>query len=203
MARNMVKDATETDLNMFTEIEGFDLPMMPADLEKASKVHRFKKNSSVFCIPLKGTTFSGHPTRTTLGNTFRSLLYMYYYLEQSGFKDPWAREDMFVAASGDDTVVWAEKSILRVLKESIESLTASDKTVQVVGLGQIVKDVKIGEYYEADFCSKWSFVTNPLDIDTWTMTRDLNKVINTRMYYYKDNKIIHALPAIHAMAIYD
>ncbi len=60
---------------------------------------------------MNGTTFSGHPTRTTLGNTFRSLCYMYYYLEQAGVYEPWLvkadkSKNVFVAASGDDVVVW-------------------------------------------------------------------------------------------------
>jgi len=37
--------------------------------------------------PLNGTTFSGHSTKTTLGNTLRSLFYMYYYIYKSGL--PW------------------------------------------------------------------------------------------------------------------
>lgn len=29
---------------------------------------------------IHGTTFSGHPTKTTLGNTIRSIMYAYFYL---------------------------------------------------------------------------------------------------------------------------
>jgi hypothetical protein len=70
-------------------------------------------------------------------------------------------------------------------------------------LGQIVPEITVGKYYEADFCSKWSFVIDETDINTWTMTRDLSKVLNTKMYYYKDNALLHAIPAIHAQAILD
>lgn len=38
---------------------------------------------------LNGTTFSGHPTKTTLGNTLRSLTYAYYYAERAGVSDAW------------------------------------------------------------------------------------------------------------------
>jgi hypothetical protein len=55
-------------------------------------------------IELKGTTISGLSTRTTLGNTLRSLAYMYFYIEESGIENPWLNEDIFVIASGDDVV---------------------------------------------------------------------------------------------------
>lgn len=31
-------------------------------------------------VEINGTTFSGHPTKTTLGNTFRSILYAKFYV---------------------------------------------------------------------------------------------------------------------------
>lgn len=43
-------------------------------------------------MPLYGTTFSGHPTRTTLGNTLRSLFYMWFYMEECGIMEPWIKE---------------------------------------------------------------------------------------------------------------
>ena len=45
---------------------------------------------------INGTTFSGHPTKTTLGNTLRSVLYAYHYIERAGLKNPWKRKDLFV-----------------------------------------------------------------------------------------------------------
>lgn len=38
----------------------------------------FVQSNYIFNM-IKGTTFSGHPTKTTLGNTFRSICYAYYY----------------------------------------------------------------------------------------------------------------------------
>jgi hypothetical protein len=35
-------------------------------------------------LEINGTTFSGLSTRTTLGNTLRSIAYMYYYIELAG-----------------------------------------------------------------------------------------------------------------------
>jgi len=41
--------------------------------------------------PLNGTTFSGHSTKTTLGNTMRSIMYMYFYIWDARSRDlPWS-----------------------------------------------------------------------------------------------------------------
>jgi len=62
-----------------------DLPAMPKELMRELRrcwmTRATKDMSKWLAVPLHGTTFSGHPTETTLGNTFRSLLYMFYYLE--------------------------------------------------------------------------------------------------------------------------
>lgn len=64
---------------MFTRIKNqdFDWPAMPKSLEKAFNMsvpeYKVGRKEEWFAIPYDGTTFSGHPTRTTLGNTFRSL----------------------------------------------------------------------------------------------------------------------------------
>lgn len=56
---------------------------------------------------IKGTTFSGHPTKTTLGNTYRSICYAYKYCEDAGLRNPWLYDDLIqVIASGDDVVVF-------------------------------------------------------------------------------------------------
>lgn len=47
---------------------------------------------------MKGTTFSGHPTATTLGNTLRSICYVRYYLHKAQI--PISLVRYFVA--GDD-----------------------------------------------------------------------------------------------------
>lgn len=54
---------------------------------------------------MKGTTFSGHPTLTTLGNTLRSIMYVKYVSQSMGVKIP-------SLAAGDDVVAWVKKSDL-------------------------------------------------------------------------------------------
>lgn len=134
-AAEIVRDATKKDLFMFTVLPGANLPVFSPDMKKASASFGGLIETETLCTPLHGTTFSGHPTRTTLGNTFRSLLYMYYYLEQAGYHEPWTRDDMFVAASGDDTVLWMENPDRAA--QSITQLTSRVKQDEVpIGLAQ-------------------------------------------------------------------
>lgn len=82
--QNLIRDACLTDHQLFvslpsvTEYEWTDeeMKIFRRDWpnEDLSGIrHRY--------IPIKisGTTFSGHPTATTLGNTLRSICYVLYY----------------------------------------------------------------------------------------------------------------------------
>jgi len=92
-----------------------------------------------------GTTFSGHPTSTTLGNTLRSLCYNWFYLEEGGYKDPWIQDHLtnrmdadksFVLVAGDDVCMWVDKDRSAEVSEKIRSLTSREKESDVpIGLG--------------------------------------------------------------------
>lgn len=66
-----------------------------------------------------------------------------------------------------------------------------------------MKEVFVREWWDIDFCSKWAFVTDKTNINTWTLTRDFKKAICTKMYYTRKNNVIHNNPYIHALALYD
>jgi hypothetical protein len=51
---------------------------------------------------IDGTTFSGHPSRTTLGNTLRTLMYAWTYAAMAGI-------EIEPLAAGDDCVVFCER----------------------------------------------------------------------------------------------
>lgn len=38
------------------------------------------KNKQIYKVTIRGTTFSGHPTRTTLGNTLRSMSFVTFQM---------------------------------------------------------------------------------------------------------------------------
>jgi hypothetical protein len=95
-ANLIVEEAKKTVHTCFMKIPGIDAPSMPARLQKSLNTMAHLKPQDLkdwVGFTLDGTTFSGHPTRTTLGNTFRSLLYAYYYLENIGIKSPWEVND--------------------------------------------------------------------------------------------------------------
>lgn len=98
-------------------------------------------------MQIRGTTFSGLSTRTTLGNTLRSIAYMYYYLEEAGIRAPWNNPGIAVIASGDDTVCWVEPEYENRVVASILRLSARDSSPQVVGLGQVIKEVDTGDFW--------------------------------------------------------
>jgi len=58
----------------------FDVYVPSPGIPCASKVPRELMGNEYQLFKLKGTTFSGHPTLTTLGNTLRSIMYAKYAL---------------------------------------------------------------------------------------------------------------------------
>lgn len=88
-----------------------------------------------FYLQLDGTTFSGHSTKTTLGNTIRTLLYAWYYQMCTGLEAPWDNKSVFTIASGDDCVIFVAPQYSDALMATIKRLTTRDTDVQNVGLG--------------------------------------------------------------------
>lgn len=131
-----------------------NLPAIPKELRKGLyqwKTKKTKDNSNWGAVPIRGTTFSGHPTKTTLGNTLRSLCYSYFYLEQAGLARPWDNPNCSVVASGDDVVIWVDPAYQDRLTNAITELTASTKDAGVVGLGQVVKEILVGNAFDISF----------------------------------------------------
>jgi len=154
-------------------------------------------------VSLMGTTLSGHPTKTTLGNTLRSLCYMYFYVLSAdvGIQKPWDSDRCFIIASGDDVVLWCEPAIAPKIVESIRSLSSPDKKRDSrAGCGQCIPDIFVGKFWEVEFCSKWSFAPYD-DITQWKMCRDVGKLFRTKQYYRKSNELLHCCPFLHKFAM--
>lgn len=93
-------------------------------------------------LNLLGTTFSGHSTKTTLGNTLRSLCYAWYYVQRAGIRQPWDSDEVFIIASGDDVCIFSEPRHANGIAQQVRNLCTDDKTVPIeIGLGQCVTDV--------------------------------------------------------------
>lgn len=117
-----------------------------------------------------GTTFSGHPTKTTLGNTLRTLAYYRF-----AFKDL-PRVQMM--AAGDDVVCWIERKDIPQAIERVSYISKKDAAIGEHGLGQVVKSVEAKEKFQLDFCSKNFFYTNQSGL---VVTRDVEKLMKTKL----------------------
>lgn len=56
------------------------------------------KLRKLFLAEIRGTTFTGHPTRTTKGNTLRSWMYCEFIMHEAGVP----KEDYRICVAGDD-----------------------------------------------------------------------------------------------------
>jgi hypothetical protein len=86
------------------------------------------KKAKNFCsFKILGTTFSGHPTRTTLGNTLWTICFANFY--GRGL-------DTRCIAAGDDCVMFCESFNSTTLVNQIRALSSKDSSVpNKIGLG--------------------------------------------------------------------
>lgn len=126
---------------------------------------------TVFVTIVNGTTYSGNPVKTTLGNSLRASLYYHFFLRH-------IKHELIV--SGDDVVIWVERSDSGLAADTIRKNSATNTNLQTIGLGQIVKDIVIREALDFDFCSKMCFSTPK---SGFVMLRDVKKALTTKLTY--------------------
>jgi hypothetical protein len=121
-------------------------------------------------------------------------------LEKTGFDSPWKNRQTFNVAAGDDVCVWIPSSHRHCFERSVYEVCAKNKTTPSHGLGQCVTDIFVREWWNIDFCSKWSFIDNS---GKWILTRDWLKAVCTKQSYGGSNADIFSNPLQHAEAIYE
>jgi len=89
----LYKCLTDTDIKIV-----FNNPAYKA--KKGEK--RFQR---LFKGKLRGTVFSGHPTRTTWGNTLRVLSYAHFIKYLAKIPD----NEIYIFAAGDDMLIFMER----------------------------------------------------------------------------------------------
>jgi len=134
-----------------------------------------------------------------MGNTLRSLFYMWFYLEESNITSPWLIKELLILAAGDDVVSLSEEWLARLTAAAVLSNTARTKKNDPLSLGQSVPYVTIGEFYDMDFCSKWSSSPDGT-VENWHFCRDVSKVLSTKRYYTGKTAEILQCPRLHAEA---
>jgi len=105
---------------------------------------------------IKGTTFSGHPTRTTLGNSLRVYLYSRFVSARAGIKTS-------VMVAGDDVICFVGRQDLGRFRKAFDRLYIDGSVVQpkdkcTHGLGQVAKDYKENYDQTFEFLSKYGMV---------------------------------------------
>jgi hypothetical protein len=135
--RQLLPDLNIDDHEAFCDAASF-CSLLSAQIScKVRKGHLMEKWLSG---ELVGTTFTGHPTSTTLGNTLRVISYCHLLCELSSI--PSAAYKVFV--SGDDSIIVVSKKYLQTLETNFRSMwthvldTPQETTQQ--GLGQLYKD---------------------------------------------------------------
>lgn len=148
-------------------------------------------------LELKGTTFSGHSFRTTVGNTLNSILYVWDHARSAGYKEPWNDERFTLRVSGDDVLLMGPEDDLKRIAEVMKARTSNGvNDARAVGHGQILKHIDVLPIEHAEFCSK-KFVQGDHDI---VAVPDIQKALSTKLYYKGQNVEIHHHPWIHAEA---
>lgn len=195
---------TKMEADWFVIVEGFEDFWQVSQAVKSKYMRCWTDGrwASAFHMILVGSTFSGHPTLTTLGNTLRSLLYIWWTLERIGFRDCWILEEgkPQAAASGDDSIcVGVGEDIKKKFVEELKATTAKDKKTPNIGLGQCIDGhtIFVRDWWDFDFCSKWCFYED----GEWAVTRDYEKTVLQKQAYVGDNVIIQSSPYLHAAAI--
>jgi len=116
-------------------------------------------------MKMSGSVYSGHPTRTTLFNTLRTLFYNEYIAYKAGV-------DIVVFAAGDDVFGWV--SDMQLFRDQFKLIISSERS-GIHGLGQLAKDFKVGTIGNHDFLSK-NLVTDYSKVELY---RKADKVANS------------------------
>jgi hypothetical protein len=138
---------------MYLEVPGYLWGALKRCLEMLEvPVTCYGKNRKVlFSGMLTGTTFSGHATRTTFGNTLRVISYAEYILEKAGVpKDAYR---LFVA--GDDVSLTICKKFVPQFLAVFWQVYAPRDYYGSHGLGQVAKEL-IQDDFKIDFLSKFA-----------------------------------------------
>jgi hypothetical protein len=111
------KSLTGNDTWLFTHAPRYaylqgEMPEDAVAAYRACKLPASKMEEYIW-TPLRGTTFSGHTTKTTLGNTLRTMSYALYYMHRAGLAHTFEqaeRRGMTIMASGDDLVIFGSEA---------------------------------------------------------------------------------------------
>lgn len=151
-------------------------------------------NTTIATAQVKGTTFSGHPTLTTLGNTLRVGSYILYILMKCKIQDT----EFLLWVAGDDVCLFLPKHHWVVFEREFWRYYSSSKSKKAYGLGQCAKMLDVGKSYEIDFVSKRSI---RICVNKIKMVRDFKKLLTKGRYYSGSGQQYIRDPRTHSYAM--
>jgi hypothetical protein len=143
------------------------------------KVHRFKRFKAM-TGRLLGTVVSGHPTRTTFGNTIRQVLMNFYIAYLLHIPALETRRFLQFYHAGDDSLCFSKKDLVARYTEILQQLMRPPGLRG--GLGMVCKDLVVSDE-RVDFLSKYGYynrLTHKIDL-----YRKAIRVIKTGLYFVK------------------
>lgn len=105
--------------------------------------------------------------------------------------------------AGDDCVAFVHQSDALPFQQAFEQYVASpDKVSKTHGLGQVISNYFIREWWNIDFCSKFAVHANGgKGFEGMYLLRDPVKFIETKHYYNGRNPVLRRSAHLHAEAM--
>jgi hypothetical protein len=121
-----------------------------------------KKRLLVYSLKILGTVFSGHPTRTTLGNSLRTLSYVcflvYHVVDLDEAVKVFFGTSLLITVyvCGDDVMIDGLDTYIFEIKIAVERYYSKSTDFGVYGLGQTAKgnEIIVRDFDYVDFVSR-------------------------------------------------
>lgn len=112
------------------------------------------KQQRLGSVNILGTTQSGSPHLTTLGNTIRVIKAIQFAMHKGGVPS----SQYVLRVSGDDAVMWVSEEWVFRAHLGIKKIFSLDNDPKIHGLGMVI-EISENPAWRAEFCSKM-LVTN-------------------------------------------
>jgi hypothetical protein len=153
-----------------------NLTMLWTDVKfvrKDKRLSRRHRNLVLFKGRVFGTVYSGHPSKTTAGNTTRILMLIWACCLKAGIE---INKECFPFQAGDDTVLIMEKERVDALKAQLDEFYSDE------GYGLVMKDFGVSET-RFDFLSRDGFYDH--SSESIKLMRKCERVVQSGLYSNK------------------
>lgn len=153
-------------------VQACTAPTMPAECRAS-----LPGDPLLYTLNVVGTTYSGHPTRTTLGNTIRSLCYAAYIRElgspgKGRLLFFGIDEELDVDAAGDDISLNGRDEAILLFSVKLRVTHADSMDAGCYGLGQVARELRIEDWDFFDFLSRDGYCA-----ERFVVTRKLDRLV--------------------------